>query len=107
MDYYEEKRLGGGKRIVIHRTVELTEPAQLAAGIAERLALVAGVPDGYDEAGRQKFRAMSPEECASRACRIAQELFGEFKARDWLLDLPNPEPRPIPSLEGEAEDMTQ
>lgn len=64
--------------------------AELAYRLAERMALVAGMPDGEDAAGRQKLRMMTPDEVTTRSCEIASKMMAEFEARGWLLRLPEP-----------------
>jgi hypothetical protein len=40
----------------------------------------------------------SPKKIASFACDVAQQLLEEFRARDWLLDLPAPVPPVVPEV---------
>jgi hypothetical protein len=58
--------------------------AAYAADLLLRASLVAAMPDGYDDAGRQKMRMMTPDEAALRACEIAQAAFDEFEKRGWI-----------------------
>lgn len=73
--------------ININETVN-TRPNMQAAMAIELLArwgLVAGAPDGVDEAGRQKMRVLSPTEAATRACEMSAAIFIEIEKRDWFV----------------------
>ena len=63
--------------------------ANVALEIIKHCALVTGLPDGEDSAGRSKTTNMAARETAVRACDIADSLVREFEARQWLAE---PEP---------------
>jgi len=83
------KQRYGDERYVIHNTVQPDQRALLACQFAERWAVVAGLPDGEDSAGRQKLRAMTPGELAQHACDCVTALFMQFDDRKWLLHVPS------------------
>ena len=56
----------------------------LASEIASKFGLIAGIPDGYDKAGRQKLRMLTPKEIAERSCEIAAYMLSEFDKHGWL-----------------------
>lgn len=47
--------------------------AELALRFATHFAVVAGIPDGEDEAGRQKLRLLTPDEVVLRSFEIAEK----------------------------------
>lgn len=57
----------------------------------ERWAMVAGEPDGVDDAGRQKLRRMTPDELVDHATKTADTLFRKMKELGWLLEVPTPD----------------
>jgi hypothetical protein len=59
--------------------------ATMAAELLFRWGLVAGAPDGVDEAGRQKMRMLSVDEAVARACDMAAAFFVEVEKRDWVI----------------------
>jgi hypothetical protein len=83
------KQRFGDERYVIHNTVQPDLRGLLASQFAERWAMVAGVPDGEDSAGRQKLRPMTPGELAQHACDCVTALFLQFSDRKWLLHVPS------------------
>lgn len=92
MNYTEQTTRNGGYQIVIHQT-EMPHPqANLASELMRHLAIVAAMPDGVDEAGRQKLRLMTEEEVVARAGKIADLAWKDYRARGWLLDIPMPKP---------------
>jgi hypothetical protein len=58
--------------------------ATVAAEIVKHCALVTGLPNGEDTAGRQKLGLMSAESVASRANDIANYLVDEWEDRAWV-----------------------
>ena len=90
MKYIEHKTYKGGTDIAICQT-EIEHPqARLASELMRHLAIVAAVPDGVDEAGRQKLRLMTEPEVVERATKIADLAWAEYRKRNWLLDVPLP-----------------
>lgn len=90
MKYVEHKSYKGRTEIVICQT-EIPHPqAQLAGELMRHLAIVAAVPDGVDDAGRQKVRLMTEAEVVERATKIADLAWAEYRKRNWLLDVPVP-----------------
>lgn len=77
------------KEVRIERTEHPTEEADLAASFIEKFGAVAAVPDGYDDAGRQKMRLMTPKELVERATETAALAFAEFRARGWMVPIPS------------------
>lgn len=75
-------------RVVLHNLLDFDRRADIALALLERWGPVLAAPDGYDEAGRQKMRSLSPTEIATRVCDIADAVMAEFGERDWLLRLP-------------------
>ena len=65
-----------------------TIQANFAMQCVERWAMVAGVPDGEDSAGRQILRRMTPAELTDHACATTDVLFAEFTKRGWRVELP-------------------
>ncbi|MBD1602282.1 hypothetical protein [Pseudomonas typographi] len=59
--------------------------ARIALGLIDRFGLIAAEPDGFDEAGRQKGRVLSPEEVVTRAFSIAELAVKEIADRGWLI----------------------
>jgi hypothetical protein len=75
--------------IKIHDTEVWTLEARLAMSLVERWGMVAAAPDGEDSAGRAKGRLQSPEELVSRACRAAELVAAECRARGWFVEAPS------------------
>jgi len=90
MKYIERKSYKGGTDIVICQTEIEYPQARLASELMRHLAIVAAVPDGVDEAGRQKLRLMTEPEVVERATKIADLAWAEYRKRNWLLDVPLP-----------------
>lgn len=63
--------------------------AKIAIDLMVRWGEVAAVEDGEDTAGRQKLRLLSPEEVAVRACKTAACAVAEFRARGWMVEVPD------------------
>lgn len=99
--FTERRTYGRWTETVISMTKHLNAPARLAAEIAEKISLVAGVPDGDDSSGRQKLRLATPEEVGARACNIALSLWNEFDRRGWISDIAPP--RRLTQAEVDAE----
>lgn len=79
-----------GTEISICQT-EMEEPrARLASELMRHLAIVAVVPDGEDNSGRQKVRLMTPAEIVDRATEIADLAWNKYRSRGWILDVPLP-----------------
>jgi len=89
-DFVEARTYGGGTEIKLFATKHPNFEARLATDIATRFALVAGIPDGEDSAGRQKLRLPTAEELAIRSCDLAKALVDEYAQRDWFMNLPVP-----------------
>ena len=71
--------------------------AQYAMEIAKHIGIALATPDGEDSSGRQKFRPLTPDEVAHRACEISEAIFSRFDDRGWILDLPKVEKPPAGS----------
>lgn len=82
----------GGTQIIIVETEVPDVVGRLAIEFAERFALVAGIPDGEDSAGRSKLRLGTPEEVVTRACDLAEETWKQLRARGHTLTIPVPKP---------------
>ena len=91
--YLEHTRYSDREDITVFPKAAMNTRAQLATVLLEKWALVAGIPDGEDSAGRQKMRLPTPEELVDRACVIADEAVSAFERRGWLLELPEPKVR--------------
>ena len=91
MKYIERKTYRGGTEIAVYETEELNQQARFAMQLIERLALGAEI-DGEDRAGRSKARPLTEKEIVSKACELADLAFKEFRASDWILDIPAPKP---------------
>ena len=63
--------------------------AEFALRCVERWAMVAGMPDGEDSAGRAKLRVMTVDELAERACDVAEVTFSMLRARGMMVTLPS------------------
>lgn len=74
--------------VFIHDNETINAEARLAVQFIERWAMVAGIPDGEDSAGRAKCRLMEPNEIVSRACETAEVLMQAFRERGWTILLP-------------------
>ena len=70
--------------VVVYERVAPNLKARMAKEMVERWGCVAGMPDGEDSSGRQRWRLRTPEELAQHACDAAD------RERGWLLDLPEP-----------------
>ena len=90
MKYIEQKNYKGGTEIIVCNTETLHPQGRLAEELLRHLAIVAAVPDGEDSSGRQKMRQMTEEEVVTRANKIADLAWADFRARGWILDLPLP-----------------
>ena len=71
--------------------------AQFAMELSKQLGVALACPDGEDSSGKQKFRMLTPEEVAERACAISESMFAGFEDRGWILDLPSCEEPPAGS----------
>lgn len=90
MKYIERKSYKGGTDIVICETEVQNKCARLAEELMRHLAIVAAVPDGEDSSGQQKMRMMTEQEVVTRATRIAELAWSDFRERQWILDIPLP-----------------
>ena len=70
------------------RTHAESGKAELARLLLEKLSIATGEPDGVDEAGRQKWKLISPHDVVQRACDIADRAFDEFDRRGWMIVIP-------------------
>lgn len=61
--------------------------AAIALDVVKHCALVVGVVDGEDSAGRQKIALMAPLDVADRAANIAESLVDIFQSRGWIQDV--------------------
>jgi hypothetical protein len=82
----------GGEEVQIIRERVPTEEGDLALKFATHFAVIAAVEDGYDEAGRAKLRLQTVDEIVQRACDLAEKMTAALRKREWILDLPIPEP---------------
>ena len=97
MTYIESPNYKGGTEIIVCQTQVLFAEAQFANDLMKHLAIVAAVPDGEDDCGRQKFRLMTEEEVVERATAIASLAFGLHGYNGLILELPTPLPATVPS----------
>ena len=67
-------------------TVRQQYQIQMASTLVEKWGLVAGMPDGENSDGSQRFRLMTPDEIVARACETAQAAYAEFIARGWYVE---------------------
>lgn len=82
-------RDGGPIATLHHSTESLTLKAHIAIDWIAKWAMVAGEPDGEDSSGSQKVRRMTPEEISKHACETVTACWDEFRARNWILDVPH------------------
>jgi hypothetical protein len=82
----------GGEEVIITKDWTWNEEGELAIRFAERFALISAIEDGYDKMGRQKLRLLTPKEVTQRACELAEKMVAALRKREWILDLPTPEP---------------
>lgn len=68
----------------------LSHRAKMAMDYVARWGAVAAVPDGFDEAGRQKLRQMTEVELVERAVTTTDLLFHRLRAVGWVSDTPQP-----------------
>lgn len=66
---------------------ELT--AQLALQMLERWGPVAAMENGYDEAGRQKMKLLTPKEVVDRAFGIAEEAIRMTRNKGLMYTIPD------------------
>jgi hypothetical protein len=87
-DLMPRKPYGEAAGWSIHAREAWLMEAEIARDIAIRWALVTGIPDGEDSAGRQKLRLPTAEELAERSANIASALYTQFDQRGWLFEIP-------------------
>lgn len=73
---------------VFHGLVQPNRRAQLAEKLLSHFGVVAAVPDGNDDAGRQQLALMHPLDVVRRACDIADYFYDAIKERDWEIAVP-------------------
>jgi len=88
--HQEVKTFRGGTEIRIYNTEIPNFKGEVALSLTKHLCNVPMEPDGEDSTGRQKFKTLSPPQVAERACEIAEALYLEFRARGWVVELPEP-----------------
>lgn len=77
-------------KVVIHRNICPDIVGEMAYKLLEHFATVAAEPDGYDEAGRQKFKLADPVDAVVRAFDIAEAYKAECHLRGHFVDVPVP-----------------
>jgi hypothetical protein len=77
-------------QVMCHRTFQPNGAAELAMRLAERWGMVAVIPDGVDDAGRQKLRLMTPDEIVERATSTAEAIYLKMHDKGWMVDVPAP-----------------
>lgn len=77
------------RSIQVYDTITLDYKARIAASLLERWGPVLAATDGESSDGRQKIRALTPEEIAQKACNIAEATMAEFEHRGWLINIPD------------------
>ena len=80
---------GDEKEPIVFKTEVPDQTAAFAMQIIERWALVAGIPDGEDSAGRAKQRLPTTAELVVRAFDIAEAAFIEARKRGFTTALPD------------------
>lgn len=88
--YFETEHRWNRGEVTVYRTLATNLKADMAMRMIERWGSVAGIPDGEDSAGRQKLRLQGVDEIVKYACDAADRCVEEFRARGWLLELPEP-----------------
>lgn len=88
---YEVKHWRSNRKFefLTHATEVFEAEAEFAKSLMKNLAIAAAEPDGVDDAGRQAFRLLPPEEIAERACAISEAAHRKFRERGWAVNLPS------------------
>ncbi len=86
--------LGGYSRIRMHEATiykkrEYDARAQAAVDFVSRWGMVAAVPDGVDDAGRQKLRLATEMELVGRAIAAVGLLFDAVEDMGWYVEIPD------------------
>lgn len=90
------RRAYGGAIEALFQVRHFPDPrAEFALDLMARWGAVAAEPGGEDSAGRQRWKAMEPEDVVGRAVDIAERAFAAFVERGWLI--------PMPSLEEQVD----
>jgi hypothetical protein len=77
-------------QVMCHRTFQPHGVAELAMKLAESWGMIAGIPDGVDDAGRQKLRLMTPDEVVERATQTAEAIYTKLHEKKWMVEVPMP-----------------
>ena len=85
-DKYDNMR----NEVALSESVHANFEARFAMVLMEKWGMVNAEPDGEDSAGRARLRPATPKEVVNRACELSSLAMDEFRARDWIVDLPNP-----------------
>ncbi len=75
--------------VTIYKKRDYDARAQAAVDFVSRWGMVAAVPDGVDDAGRQKLRLASEQELVGRAIAAVGLLFDAVEDMGWYIDLPD------------------
>ncbi len=73
----------------IYKKREYDARAQAAVEFVSKWGMVAGMPDGVDDAGRQKLRLMTEAELVGRAIAAVGMLFDAVEDMGWYVELPD------------------
>ncbi len=84
------KRARYNPGVSLHHSHMVTFTGGLSVKLAEHFGIITGVPDGYDDAGRQKLRLMTPKEVVDRACEIAELMTDKLIENQDLVNLGEP-----------------
>ncbi len=75
--------------VAIYKKREYDARALAAIDFVSRWGMVAAVPDGVDDAGRQKLRLATEAELVGRALAAVGLLFDSVEDMGWYIDLPD------------------
>jgi hypothetical protein len=75
--------------VAIYKKREYDARALAAVDFVSRWGMVAAIPDGMDDAGRQKLRLATEGELVGRAIASVGLLFDAVEDMGWYIDLPD------------------
>lgn len=75
--------------LMYHETVHIKTAGRFMMDFIGRWGMVAAVPDGEDQAGRQKLRLATESELVARAVNVTRLALTTMKAEGWAVDVPS------------------
>lgn len=89
MKYRVENKYDLESEVRLYKTEVPNEVFTFAMLLIEKHAMVAGIEDGEDSAGRAKARIQSPEELVARSFKIAELAYNVARERGHIVALPD------------------